>query len=314
MEDSMASKKKHLCEHCARLRPLRLHLFELANACDILDNEVTFKNSDQTRSVRTTTIGSWVKIASQLEKVEINSWEFESSPTYCSPIAEQIDSDANHFTSYSTTLTRFIFITNALEETYRFADAHYETMADIQNMPERKRSRSSSLKTAKLIDSIPTHELPIEYSHICKSFTILFKAYQKAFNAHITGIKPDDELNNSYALHLVRNLRNHIAHGIFPLQGNPEYTWQEEISTNTMLLLLNKACRVSALAIQVILERYNQGFLSLEYIYNTSDDDNASAYFLKECTPLYIRNLHIAQRFTLHSFYQFADEEMNQEN
>lgn len=310
----MSSKKKHLCEHCARLRPLRLHLFELANACDLLDNQVTFKNSEQARDIRTTTIGSWIKIASQLEKVEINTWEFESGPIYCSPIIEQIDSDASHFTSYSTTLTRFIFITNALEETYRFADAHYEAMADLQNTPERKRPRSSSLKTAKLIDSIPTHELPLEYSHICKSFTTLFNIYQKAFNAHITGIKPNDELNNSYALHLVRNLRNHIAHGIFPLQGNPEYTWQEGINTNTMLLLLNKACRVSALAIQAILEQYNQGFLSLEYSHHISDDDNASAYFLRECTPLYIRNLHIAQRFTLHNFYQFADEEMDLEN
>lgn len=310
----MTSQKKHLCERCARLRPLRLHLFELANACDILDNEVTFRSSDQTRYIRTTTIGSWIKIASQLEKVKINTWEFENSVIYCEPVTDQINSDANHFSTYSTALTRFIFITNALEETYRFTDAHYEAMADLQNAPERKRPRSSSLKTAKLIDAIKKHDLPLEYSHICESFAVVFKAYQKAFDAGITGIKPNEELNNSYALHLVRNLRNHIAHGIFPLQDNPDYAWQEQISTSTMLLLLNKACRVSALAIQVILEHYNQGFLSMEYIHNTSDDDNASAYFLRECTPLYIRNLHIAQRFTLHNFYQFADEEMNLDN
>jgi hypothetical protein len=75
-----------------------------------------------TAKIKTETIGDWLRLASQLKTVEIDTWKFEPSAGnafYCEPAAENIDAHAEHYTIHATALTRFMFVCSGLEEAYR---------------------------------------------------------------------------------------------------------------------------------------------------------------------------------------------------
>ena len=99
----------------------------MAEFCMYLDNTATFNDRDGCHQVHTVVIGNWLRLASQLAKVEINSWKYIKDYEYlCTPATDYNDSNSRHFTEYTTALTRFIFVCNALEETYRFVFHNYD--------------------------------------------------------------------------------------------------------------------------------------------------------------------------------------------
>lgn len=118
------------CPYCSTLRTLDDHLHELGLACEYLGNDARYSDIDTRRTVRTQTIGDWLKLASQLEEVKVDTWRFKSDSGYCGRIADRVSSDSAHYTKYSTALTRFLFVSSALEEAYRFVDHRYVEMAD----------------------------------------------------------------------------------------------------------------------------------------------------------------------------------------
>ena len=78
------------CPICSVTRGLSEHLIEVALAADYLGNKSTYASEHGTATIRTQTIADWLKLAAQLEKVEVNTWKFESSDAgfYCGTAAD----------------------------------------------------------------------------------------------------------------------------------------------------------------------------------------------------------------------------------
>ncbi|MDN3685526.1 hypothetical protein QW180_26115 [Vibrio sinaloensis] len=78
------------------------------------------KELKQETEAHTESIAKWLKLASQLDNVQLNPFRYEEAHYWCESAGDELDSDASHNSSIITPLTRFLFISNALEETYRF--------------------------------------------------------------------------------------------------------------------------------------------------------------------------------------------------
>lgn len=304
---------KQACQKCKEFRDLPLHLHELYMFCELLENtHIVYKYSN--KSVReegnahTVNIAKWLRLASQIQSVEMNPFRYEESHLWCEPVAEQLDSDANHHTTIITPLTQFIYISNALEETYRFTspiyEIHYERLKMKQSKLERKRNYSA--QTSWLLDEVFSQiDVPTYYEHKVDNFLSLIKHYQSEFDVTF-----DIELENngslSYGLSLVRNIRNHIAHAIFPIIENPEYTFEfSNPQTKRLILnLLGHASRVAAMNIQILLGITNDGFKSAGYAC-LLDDPDYSDRLKSLCTLDYLNKLHIEQEFGLNESAQW---------
>lgn len=282
------------CKYCEELRPLSDHLYELAEFCNLLANSVEHIDSESKRNVHTTVIGDWLRLASHLEKVEVNTWKFaDDSVVYCDTAADQVASDSSHFTAYSTALTKFIFLANALEETYRFVEGQYERLADVQGIPIGKRLRRASRKAAALVDSIPKQVFPKHFDHLVTNYISIFDRYNERYKTELSGLNDTSLQSPSYGLHLVRNLRNHIAHGVFPLIDNPEYWGGEEGERERLIQLLLHSCRLGAIFMQILIGKYNYSFKSHEYFQIENAHGPEFDYFIANCTNEYIGKLHI---------------------
>lgn len=292
--------------YCTTLRPLASHLHELALACEFLGNAATYSDADSKRTVRTETIGDWLKLASQLEEVKVNAWRFEQDLFYCGTVADRVSSDSTHFTLYSTALTRFIFVTSALEEIYRFVDGRYKEYADANQIPEKFRPRSNSIKAAILIDSFLPNAWPLHFKHCVENYKRIFSRYLNDHQIELTGMQYALEAAPAYALHLVRNLRNHVAHGVFPLINNPDYSWGVDFDRDDLIELLNQSCRMIAIYGQMLIGRFNSGFLSAEYQSCEDAEGPEFEYFLGHCNIDYINNLHVQQSFSFASAFDYV--------
>jgi hypothetical protein len=308
-----SSNNKQECEKCKEFRELPLHLHELYMFCELLENTHTVykyskKNLRNDGSAHTVNIAKWLSLASQIKSVEMNPFRYEEAHLWCEPVADKLDSDANHHTAIITPLTQFIYIANALEETYRFTSSLYEIhheriKIDVINL-ERKRDYSA--QAFWLLDEIfSKNDVPTHYNHKVDNFLSLAKKYQSNFNVAF-----DVELKNngnlSYGLSLVRNIRNHIAHAVFPIIENPEYTFEFSNSQTKRLILnlLGHASRVAAMNIQILLGISNDGFKSVEYSYLFNDPDYGDR--LESLFTLdYLNTLHIEQEFGLNESAQW---------
>lgn len=293
-------KPANECPICRNLRPLSDHLYELGEFCIFLGNTVVYEEDDLKREIHTTVIGDWIKLASQLEKVEINTWKYadDSASLYCSTVADQYDSDSKHFSNYSTYLTKFIFICNSLEEIYRFVSSKYDILVKQKNSGLKSGWRKPNMKAAALIDTIAKQQMPENFEHLSDNFISIFAYYQKKYKPQLSGMRGVSKNKTSYALHLVRNLRNHVAHGVFPIVYNPEYYIGEDAPILHLMGLLQHACRISAVYMQALLFKFNAGFQSYEY----SNIENAHGeefdYFIKNCTIGYLGSLHVNGEFS----------------
>ncbi|MFH4364802.1 hypothetical protein [Vibrio diabolicus] len=295
------------CEKCAEFREITLHLHELYMVCDLLENKRPVyrfhKNKlSETRSAETTNIAKWLKLASQLESVSLNAFQYEDSHFWCKPIGDELDSDAAHHSSIITPLTRFIFISNALEETYRFISEIYEERyKEILNLkPKQERKRTYSGQITWLMDMFESDfRKPRHYEHKVELYRKHLVEYERIFNGHFdVSLKDCNKL--SYGLSLVRNIRNHIAHAVFPIVDNPEYSGESlslEIRNLVIRTLLHSA-RIATLNIQMILSFSAYGFESPSYHYLCAEPELGKLY-KKSISFEYLNNLHITQFFAL---------------
>lgn len=253
-------KLQTTCSICSNVRGLSEHLTEIGLAATYLGNTSTFISEHGTATVRTETIGDWLRLASQLKTVTVDAWKFNGDDSsYCSTIADNIDAHSHHYSAHATALTRFMFVCNGLEEAYRFIDHLYTPFADRIGIKEKQRKRMSSLRAIELIDRLfDTSGLnfqPQNFAHLCEVFNNLFIAYQKEHSTPLSGINLGAEKKITYSLHLVRNLRNHVAHGTFPLGPPADYGGYED--SEELIQLLNHACRIAALYVQIIFRGYS---------------------------------------------------------
>lgn len=302
------------CPICAETRGLAEHLIEVGLAADYLGNTSSYVSEHGTATIKTETIGDWLRLAAQLEKVEVDTWKFESPDAglYCETVGDNIDAHAKHYTTHATALTRFMFVCNGLEEAYRFIDHLYGPLSVRKGVAKGQLKRASSLRTVALLDDLfdskGVSAAPKDFKHHCGNFIELFARYKAEHNAAVHGLDLGAESRLTYALHLVRNLRNHVAHGTFPLGPPTDYGGYED--SEELVLMLKHACRVSALYIQIILRWFAQGFESCDY--NSIRDAYAKEFdrFIANCTLEYVQDLHVKSEFALHKdLYDYERDE-----
>ncbi|MGN8261613.1 hypothetical protein ACLEJW_20095 [Pseudomonas sp. SMSB3] len=301
------------CSICSATRGLSEHLVEVGLAASYLGNSSTYTSEHGTATIRTETIGDWFRLAAQLENVEVNTWKFESSEAgfYCGTVADNINAHSEHYTKHATALTRFIFVCNALEEAYRFIDHLYGPITVRMGIAKGQFKRTSSLRVVVLLDDLFERAgaavMPRSFEHHCGNFIGFFNRYKAEHNAAVGGIDPGAEKLPSYALQLVRNLRNHVAHGTFPLGPPSDYGGYKD--SEELVLMLRHACRVVALYTQIILRWFSPGFESWDY--NSIRDSHSKEFdrFLEKCTLEYVLDLHLKSDFALHQDPYVYDEE-----
>lgn len=293
------------CASCEGLRPLRLHLHELSLYCDLLANARGSGGKGSSAPATTGGIGKWLRFASQVEEVTINTWQFEEASLYCEPVAEEQDSDAEHLGSLATRLTRFVFFCNALEEAYRFSESTYDKIyADKQSLASGdKRLNSASMKAGAVLREYADRiRLPADFTHLVGNLDKVAQAYETKLSVRLErfGYDPTDV---RYGLDLVRCLRNHVAHGTFPILDNPEYAWGVAPDLrNTAFNLLGQAIRVGAVSLQALLAVDNDGMRSAYHL-SECEGDYGDAY-TAACTTNYLLSLHREQLFGLNELDQ----------
>ncbi|WP_152596943.1 hypothetical protein [Chromobacterium haemolyticum] len=309
------SQQRTPCSYCSGLRDLALHLYELAAYCDYLDNRrIIFSRKKNVlvpeQEARTITAGSWLRLASQIEHVALDTYRFQEAHFYCEPVDELLRSDTKHYSSIATPLTRFIFFCNALEEIYRFVSPTYETFFDRISNKQIKQEylRSPSMQAAILLDRTPNPMIAGDYQHLVDNLSQITHIYLTKFGGtfDLAGRTPKDL---SYGFQLVRNVRNHVAHGVFQLLDNPDYSMgSDHLTRQNTINMLNQCVRVGAIGIQIILTIDNDGFKSQLYE-DCQDDLDSGEYFLREIRH-YLVNLHRRQSFGLNesSYYRWRDE------
>lgn len=116
--------------------------------------------------------------------------------------------------------------------------------------------------------------------------------------------------DQSYGLQLVRNVRNHVAHGVFPLLENPEYSMNDDhLARRNTINLLNQCTRIGAIGIQLMLAIDNDGFHSILYGEHCDDFDYGT-YFSENMNREYLVNLHRSQDFGLNESAYFRWSEL----
>ena len=283
----MEGNKTNMCEKCQSLRPLRTHLYELSRIGELLRNTNEYVNKDDVRLIKTQELSQWLKLASELDSVEVDTWKFAGEDgMWCRPAAEMYTSDSKHFSVYSTHLTRFIYIYNSLEELYRFLDKHYEVVPT--------KLRSPSVKCSYLLNNTKDLIVPKYFWHLSKNYQAFIEQYAKDFGVTI---KADINFNNkvSFALDLIRDVRNHIAHGVFPIADNPEYSGFGKNEMRLISNLLAHSCRLVAVYIQVIFLNFNNGFSEGYHLFIDTLKEESVAPFLEK----HLLNLHLKTDFGL---------------
>jgi len=308
------SKSKQSCPICSSFREITLHLHELSIFCDLLNDtrdvyRVVKKRVEVYGKAESTSVAKWLKLASQLESVGMNAFRYQEAHVYCEPVADELSSGAAHFSSIATPLTRFIFISNALEETYRLMswlyEHHYAKASKYGANIERKRSYST--QASWLIDDVFSGiEFPKYYFHKVDSLLETSSHYERIFGAKFD-IDLVGNIERSRGLSVVRNIRNHVSHAVFPIVENPEYTleFDDPRVKNLAISLLLKACRVASMNIQVLLGIVCNEFKSSNYFY-LCDNPDVGQDFASACTFEYLKQLHLEQRFGLNESSQWA--------
>lgn len=281
------------CKICSTHRPIDRHLFELSEYCRFLNNSLEYFSKGNSRVVKTETIASWLRLAADLDNVDINSWKFDDGlgSLYCEPIAYENNSNSKHYSKYTTLLTRFLYISYALEETYRFVVAKY---IDIKS--ELKKFSEPSQQAAIFLENLKNFEKPKDFEHLCDNLKLSFYQYDKDYKSKLRGVRHDD--GDCQGLHLVRNIRNYISHGVLPIAENPEYLYTES-GDPKILKLLMAASRVALIYIQVFLYNSVSGFTS--DIVNQIENDEYEFdrnYFSKNCTRRLLLDIHLQSNFT----------------
>lgn len=291
------------CSICSNVRGLSEHLIELGRATELLGNRSLYTSEHGSVSIRTETIGEWLQLASRLEKVEVDAWKYgDQGAFYCEPIADNLDDHSRHYTDHATALTRFMFVCNGLEETYRFIDHLYTPLADKNRLATGGRKRTSSLRAIALLDDLFDRlgqvAEPKNFDHLVGNFITLFRSYAINHKAAVSGMDVGAETRKTHALHLVRNLRNYVSHGTFPIGPPTDYGGYED--NDELVQLLKHGCRVAALYMQIVLHVFCDRFESYDYDMMLNANGPEFEDFIKRCTLDYVKDLHLKGDYALH--------------
>jgi hypothetical protein len=169
------------------------------------------------------------------------------------------------------------------------------------------------MQAAVFLDQSVNASIPIDYKHLVENLSKIVRIYldQTGGILDTAGKMPQDL---SYGMQLVRNVRNQVAHGVFPLLKNPNYSWSSNhLRVRNTINLLNQCTRVGALTIQVMLNMDNDGFQAQIYD-DASDDPETGTYFSAQMHAAYLISLHRSQEFGLNedAYYKWSEYSASQ--
>ena len=238
----------HSCTICSKLRPLNSHIHEVSILAHFY-----FHNCEITYS-----ISEWLKLSFTLDKVSVEPWDYSANDMFtCRPAYEKLVSDRINISEYTTHFTRFFFVTNALEETYRLIVSNYNSE---MNSTSKRSLTSNTVKAIMLLEKIEDVYIPSYLEHYCESLSNFQDLYIKEFKPRKDSIGLEYEKNHRCkGLDIIRQLRNYISHGIFPINMNHEFNGGFRLVGNLMRFLM-MATRLALVYIQIFLLKYGGGF------------------------------------------------------
>lgn len=288
-----------VCPECDNFRNLKDHLFELSELCRYLGNVRQYARGKDKCEVSTLVISDWLKLASHLELVKMSWWRVSSffDNGFCASDFDDEASDDEHFSNFTTALTRYIYVTNALEETYRFIFSEYIALAHRESIPKKERVREPSMMAAEIIRRIEADRVPSHLNHTVKNVEITLLKYIDHFSLGANQLNKLDISSQDYGLGLLRYIRNHVAHGRFPIIENPNL-YGKVLERRNVFSMLHHSTRLTAMYIQTILFNFNDGFKSPDYTYMEQLWDEEGTYFVDNCQIDLLSTVHMHGKFS----------------
>lgn len=287
------------CKICSNLKSLDEHLNDLAAFCIFLanKNQYHYQHKDKPVDISTDRIGEWLKLAADLKSIEISPGGFSSDlDCWCEPRMDALDEDAETYSHLSKALTKYIFSYQALENAQKFI---YSFGNDLE-------LRDASVRCENLISSLTIDKLPENFEHhtlnLRKQYERYIKIYSSPFN-NILNLPKDDI---AYCHCILRNLRNIISHGGFPLNYGID---PMDIESAVILIkLLNSAIRMVCIYIQIIIISFCDGIKSPQYyeMYEHCIEESSeekSMYFLEKFNINLAKNLHYNSQYNISDFF-----------
>ncbi|MEF6388395.1 hypothetical protein U9841_01065 [Escherichia coli] len=243
------------CDICSKLMPLKSHIHEVTILAHYFHDpyDITFS------------ISEWLKLSCTLENVEIEPWNYSANDMLtCRPVYEKYESDRKYISEYTTHLTRFFFVSNALEETYRLIKDNYKSE---MNTTGKRQINSNTIKAILLLEHIDDNCIPDYLGHYCNSITNFHELYIQKFAPRPDSFQFNYDKNHKCkGLDVIRQLRNYIAHGIFPINLNPEFTHGARTVGNLMRFLM-LSTRLALIYIQIFLLNFGKEFDKKQYLH-----------------------------------------------
>jgi hypothetical protein len=289
----------NVCPVCNRFRSLKDHLFELSEICRYLGNVRQYARGKDKCEVSTLAISDWLKLASHLKLVKVGWWRVSSvlDNGFCASDFDDEASDDEHFSNFATALTRYIYVTNALEETYRFIFSEYIALAYREGIPKKEQVREPSMMAAEIVRRIESGRLPDYLNHAVKNVELTLLKYIDHFSLTANQLSKLDSSSQDYGLGLLRYIRNHVAHGRFPILENPNL-YGKSLERRNVFNMLHHSTRLSAMFIQTILLNFNDGFKSVDYMYMEQVWDEEGTYYVDNCQIDLLSTVHLHGEFS----------------
>lgn len=241
------------CMTCKKMSDLPDHLYELSIVCEHANIEDNINPSP---------ISEWLKLAANLDSVVISTDKYAVDDyIYCDSAYEQHQEDNKYFSLFQTALTRFLYVSNALEEVYRSFSKHLPKEAKIKGKP----IRADSIKCMILLEKIDKKHLPEDFMHHSYNLTKKFEKYINFNKPEINNPKEYPSEHQCHALNIVRNMRNYLAHGVIPINTTP-YLKAADDHWYNLYETLTVATRVAAFYIQSYLSKYVEHFFLDDYL------------------------------------------------
>lgn len=276
------------------LRDIKFHLHELSlflyhlnekNIYSVIDRKGRWKDEGV---ASTEVMSKWLRLASQLERVEINAFMHDSSHIYCDSVGEMLDSESLHYEKITTPLTRFIYVFSALEECYRFLTSEYKKyhLSELNFHTKNEVYFKPSMQIDFLLRGVVNPAtLPFNYNHLVDNLQKVILKFSEDFSIKqkIYAYKNNTDL--SFGFNLVRSVRNIVAHGDFPLMDDPEYSFSDKRANkrNNLINVLHQSSRVAAINMQILI-----------YIFS-----KCNAEIIDEIGMDYLISLHKNQSFQM---------------
>lgn len=156
-----------------------------------------------------------------------------------------------------------------------------------------------------MIDSIPHDNIPLNFKHYANNLSIKYHRYIKRINSELNNTLSLNDKDIGYSHCILRNIRNFVSHGSFPLQYGTSY--MDEKLAGEIVDLLMAAIRMICLFIQTTVLNFcdkMESSLYDEYLESAEEKphENKSIYFITNFNINLSKNLHYKNKYNINEF------------